>query len=99
MASNSKKNPPKMTSDEIVFRGIKTIVREKKSWSGTMTLLATAIRKVNFTVEEKSVMPKSPSALRVVVNKVVNRLRHRGISVKFGRTTDHTRTRFVRFAR
>ena len=99
MASNSKKNPLRMTSDEIVFRGIKTIVREKKSWSGTMTLLANSIRKVNFTVEERSVMPKSPSALRVVVNKVVNRLRHRGISVKFGRTTDHTRTRFVRFAR
>lgn len=99
MASNSKKNPRQLTSDELVFRGIKTIVRTKRSWLGTMTNLIAAIHEVKLNAEEKRVMPKSPSALRVVVNRVVNRLRSRGISVKFGRTTDHTRTRFVRFAR
>lgn len=99
MASKSKKNSRELTSDEIVFRGIKSIVRQSKSWSGTMTRLSTAISEIKLTAAEKQVMPKSPSALRVVLNRVVNRLRSRGISVKFGRTTDHSRTRFVRFAR
>lgn len=99
MASKSKKNPLKITSEELVFRGIKTIVRTKRSWLGTMTNLISAIREFKLNAEEKRVMPKSPSALRVVVNRVVNRLRSRGISVRFGRTTDHTRTRFVKFAR
>lgn len=99
MASNSKNNTRELTSDELVFRGIKTIVREKKRWTGTMTSLISAILDRKLNAEERVVMPKSPSALRVVVNRVVNRLRSRGISVKFGRTTDHNRTRFVRFAR
>ena len=99
MASNSKKNPLQITSEELVFRGIKTIVNEKRSWTGTMTSLSIAIRKNKLTANEKRVMPKGPAALRVIVNRVVNRLRSRGVSVQFGRTTDHMRTRFVKFAR
>jgi len=99
MASNSKKNPQKVTSDELVFRGIKSMIRNRRSWSGTMTDLISVIRNTKLSTEENHVMPKGPAALRVVVNRVVNRLRSRGISVKFGRTTDHMRTRFVKFAR
>jgi hypothetical protein len=99
MASNSKKSTSRLTSDELVFRGIKSIVRAGRVWAGTMTRLESEIRSSDLSTEERAVMPKSPSALRVVVNRVVNRLRNRGISVKFGRKTDHSRTRFVRFAR
>ena len=47
---------------------------------------------------KSQILPGSPGALRVVLDRVVNRIRSRGIGVRFGRTSDHSRTRFVRFA-
>lgn len=86
--------------DEVVFRGI-TSVMERQSvsiWTGTMTNLTTALNRV-LSRRQRTLLPGSPGALRVVINRVVNRLRNRGISVRFGRTPDHIRTRYVRFAR
>lgn len=106
MASNSKRNTTKTTNTEvtdigdIALRGIKSIVDSQGVWTGTMTSLQTALKRTKvLSVNQKSLLPRSPSALRIAVNRVVNRLRSRGIGVKFGRTTDHTRTRFVRFTR
>lgn len=100
MASNSKTNtrriPVTSSIDDTVMTSILTVVGSK-AWMGTMTELKTALSRV--LGRRRSVLPGSPGALRVVINRVVNRLRNRRISVRFLRTTDHARTRLVRFAR
>jgi len=85
--------------DDVIFRGVSSIVerQSKGIWLGTMTELTTALNRV-LSKNQRSISPGSPSALRVVINRVVNRLRNRGIGVRFGRTSDQSRTRFVRFA-
>lgn len=87
-----------VNNDELVLNGVLSMISssEESPWTGTMTELKNTLVKVTGKKDSKS-LPQSPSALRVVLNRVVNRLRNRKISVKFGRTTDHTRTRFVKF--
>jgi hypothetical protein len=96
MASNSKKN----SVDEVVLNGVLTVVKSNPTrvWSGRMTELGEALVKV-VSKKHSAVLPGSPSALRVVLNRVVNRLRSRSVGVRFVRTTDHTRNRMVRFTR
>lgn len=101
MASRSKTNVQVNSVESVVFNGVMSVVsgvRKGRSWTGTMTDLQSALVS-QLSRKESSVLPGSPSALRVVLNRVVNKLRNRSVSVKFGRTTDHTRTRYVRFAR
>lgn len=96
MASNRQQN---IKVNEIVMNGILSIIDNKNStWQGTMTELSSALSR-NLGRKQSQMLPGSPSALRVAVNRVVNRIRARGISVRFARTTDHMRTRFVKFAR
>jgi hypothetical protein len=87
-------------TDEIVLGGILTVLTNQNSpnWIGTMTNLQTALNRV-LSRAQRNRLPGSPSALRLAINRVVNRLRNRGVGVRFGRTTDHSRTRFVRFSR
>ena len=91
-----------VTSDinELVFRGIISVMEGQSgsTWTGTMTNLTTALNRV-MSRRQRTLLPGSPGALRVVINRVVNRLRNRGIGVRFNRTTDHARTRYVRFTR
>ena len=84
--------------NELVFTKMIQIVENQSgsNWTGTMSKLRTALNKVS-SKNQREVLPGSPGALRVVLNRVANRLRNRGIGVRFARTTDHTRTRFVRF--
>lgn len=92
-------NKTQTSNDEVVLNGVLAMAAANKSatpWTGTMTQLKDTLIKVMGRKDGK-LLPQSPSALRVVLNRVVNRLRNRKISVKFGRTTDHTRTRFVKF--
>lgn len=98
MALNSKTNAAQINVDDVVFGSIKTLVGRQRVFVGTMTDLSSALTKI-LGRKRSEVLPGSPGALRVVVNRVVNRLRNRSISVKFTRTTDHSRTRLVRFAR
>lgn len=91
MASNSNKS----NVNEMVLGGILRL-STKSVWTGTMTELRTSLNRV-LTRSQRNKLPGSPGALRMVVNKVANRLRNRGIGVRFGRTTDHARTRFVKF--
>lgn len=80
--------------EDTVLQGVLNIINSNKVWLGTMTDLGNRLIK---KLGKKAVLPGSPSALRVVLNRVANRLRKRGVGVKFGRTTDRTRTRYVRF--
>jgi uncharacterized protein len=86
--------------NDVVYRGITSIMERQSvlNWVGTMTNLTTALNRV-LSQRQRTILPGSPSALRLVINRVANRLRSRGIGVRFGRTTDHSRTRFVKFAR
>lgn len=98
--STSVRGTTQINVDDVVLSGILTVlVRSNvRGWSGTMTDLQVALVRV-LGKRRSQALPGSPGALRVVVNRVVNRLRTRGISVRFTRTPDHARTRFVRFSR
>jgi hypothetical protein len=100
MASNSKTNTTNINVDDVVLNGILEVLKKSnvKVWSGTMTELNSALVRV-LGRKRSEILPGSPGALRTVTNRVVNRLRNRKVSVKFVRTTDHTRTRLVRFTR
>lgn len=90
----------KLNVNDIVLNGIIQLLDRNPAvvWQNTMTNLNSNLAKV-LGKKQATSLPKSPSALRMVVNRVVNRLRSRGVGVRFGRTPDHTRTRFVRFTR
>ena len=90
--------PEQTNVSEVVFTKLNTVMNNQSgsNWVGTMTNLMSALNRVS-SKRQRSILPKSPSALRLVINKVANRLRSRGIGVKFGRTPDHARTRFVKF--
>lgn len=101
MTSNSKKTVSKTTTQSIeslVFNGVVSVVRKGTAWTGTMTDLNTALVST-LGKKTAAMLPGSPSALRVVLNRVVSKLRNNKVSVKFGRTTDHSRTRYVKFSR
>lgn len=97
MTYNSKKN----LVDNLVLNGVLTVLNnhdssKQESWIGTMTELNSALVKV-LGKKQANNLPGSPSSLRVVLNRIINRLRNRKISVKFARTNDHFRTRYVKF--
>lgn len=100
MTSNSKTNVRK-NNDDLVLNSILTMLNAStKVWIGTMTEVNANIGPITSTLMGRSArknLPGSPAALRVVLNRIAPRLRSRGIGVKFLRSTDHTRTRLVRF--
>lgn len=92
-------NSKTVSVDNLVLEGVlKVLNKDNSSWIGTMTELNMTLVKV-LGKKQAFNLPGSPSALRVVLNRVVNRLRNRKVSVKFARTNDHVRTRYVRFTR
>lgn len=84
-------------NDDQLLSSILGVISKNNSWAGTMTDLRLDL--VKFLGKRNSVIvPGSPGALRVVINRILNKLRVRGVSVKFTRAPDRTRTRFVRFS-
>lgn len=100
MAYNSKKSTDQINVDDMILNGVLTLVNNEPQnfWQGTMTELKTNLTKL-VGKRLASYLPGSPSSLRIVINRMVNRLRNRKVSVKFKRTSDHMRTRLVRFGR
>jgi len=95
MASNNREND--QVSDSILA-GVLALLNRRTSgeWVGTMSELDNSlVRVLGKKIPEN--WPRSPSALRVALNKAVNRLRVRKVTVRFGRTSDHMRTRYVKF--
>lgn len=70
--------------------------KSKSTWVGTMTELHSAMMRVAGRKNSRQ-LPQSASSLRVVLNRVINRVRCRGITVNFSRSTDYNRTRLVTF--
>jgi hypothetical protein len=93
MVSNKSNN--ETNSTDLVFHSVLSLL-EKGNWSGTMTQLGNILRK-NLSRETRKVLPRSSSALRLTLNRVVSRIRNQGVSVKFVRSSDSTRTRLVKF--
>lgn len=81
--------------DNLVLEGILSIMNANYQWLGTMTELNLLLSKVL----KNNKLPGSPAVLRIVLNRITNRIRNRGIGVKFGRMTGYNRTRFVKFTR
>lgn len=104
MARNKRtvrKSSTVTTVETVVLNGVNQVLRNVRRgsvWTGTMTELNSALVSTLGRRASAS-LPGSPSALRVVLNRVVRRLRSNGVSVRFGRTTDHARTRYVSFSR
>lgn len=98
MTYNNSSSVQSANVDDVVLNGVlKVLDRGNHAWSGTMTQLgSTLVRTVGKSSSED--LPNSPSALRVVLNRVVNRLRSRGVSVKFVRAGGTPGTRLVKFA-
>jgi hypothetical protein len=95
MASNNRNTTNSDTTvDDRVLLGVLDILDRNVFWRGTMTDLNSELSR---KYRRSHRLPGSPSALRVVLNRVVARLRSRKISVQFGRATDYIRTRYVRF--
>ncbi len=100
MAFKNKKSNQKNTMtdsvDNVVLEGVLKVAdsRKQNAWEGTMTDLNSMLVRVLGTKKSK-MLPGSPSSLRVVLNRIMNRLRVRGVKVTFGRMTDRVRTRFV----
>lgn len=92
-------NSKTVSVDNLILEGVlKVLDKSDSSWVGTMTELNVALVKV-LGKRQSNILPGSPSALRIVLNRVVNRLRTRKVSVKFARSNDHIRTRYVKFTR
>ncbi len=89
--------------DNLVLNSVLDVTDTTKSWVGTLTdLNKTFVTLAGGGKVGKQVakaLPGSPSALRVVLNRVANRIRTRGVSLKFGRTKDSSRTRYVQLIR
>lgn len=91
-----KINVDRELNQNIQTRILTLLNRKNGHWNGTMTELNTAIT-AGLRRATPSNWPKTPSVLRRVINGVVYSLRRSGVRVQFGRTTDHSRTRFVSF--
>ncbi len=98
MASNSTLKQNKNSVSNKLLNGVITIVnRRTQPWTGTMTELDLALVNLMHGSTPTN-WPGSPSALRVALNRVVKRIRGAGISVRFSRSTDHSRSRLVEFS-
>lgn len=93
----SKMNISKEFNQEIQNRIRKVLSRNQGVWVGTMSELNIAITTGIRKSEYNSFWPKTPSVMRRVINTMIPSLSHSGVRTTFGRTTDHSRTRFVCF--
>ena len=86
----------KINKEDVVLNAVLSLVSSNTTWVGTMTALRRNLLKVVDKSLSKNI-PRSESALRTTLNRVVNRIRVRRISVMFGRTHDHAGIKFVKF--
>lgn len=85
-------------TDTVLLNGIVRVVgRRVTPWVGSMTELSTALNRVVRNVPAG--WPENPRGLRAGVDRVIAKLRRAGIKTSFGRTSDHSRKRFVTFVR
>lgn len=67
------------------------------TWNGSMTDLEASLRRI--VRRSISNWPQNPRGMRASLDRVVTKLRRLGVKTRFGRTSDHSRKRFVEFTR
>ena len=82
------------STDDVVLKGIINLLEKNHYWKGTMTSLGKDLIK-SVNKKYAVLLPGSPSALRIVINIIINRLRNRKVRIKFSRTPDKIRTRYI----
>ncbi len=82
--------------DDVVVNGVVAVMDNsfEQTWKGSMSELGVFLNHALRSTEDVRDLPRSPSALRVALNRVADRLRSRGIGVQFGRNHEQ---RFVQF--
>lgn len=73
-----------MNINDAIMNSVLDVVNSSQEWSGTMTDLGAKIKN-RIPKDLRQEFPKSPRNLRVSLNKIVYRLRARGVSVKFNK--------------
>jgi hypothetical protein len=98
MAYTQENTSPNFSTEEVVFYGVLKILDsiDDQIWFGSMTDLNADLVRV-LKKDSVALLPRSPSALRVVLNRLVHRIRNRGVSVKFGKTNGTNSMRYVKF--
>jgi hypothetical protein len=97
-ATKTATTATKTNLDSVFVSGVARLLRNKAStWTGSMTELEASLRKV---VRRQNVSwPSNPRAMRATVDRLLPDLKKAGVKVRFGRTNDHNRKRFVEFGR
>jgi|GEM_PF-6993175 len=104
MSKTQVSNVSVVSADDLVLNSVLEVLSRhglmsdnvRQEWVGTMTDLRVELVRAVGRKQAVS-LPKSASALRVVLDRVVRRIRCRGVTVKFTRSPDSSRTRLVRF--
>jgi hypothetical protein len=91
MFNNNENN---VSVDDVIVQTVANFIQTTSNWTGTMTQLSRKIARVAGK-GNRNYLPGSPSALRKVIDRNIRRIRSRGVSVRFSRASDRTRTRFV----
>jgi hypothetical protein len=88
MASKRQLNSSTQNTNNALFQGITQLMRRRTHpWVGTMTELKQTLEtRAPYGITPTG-WPASPSSFRMALNRVVNRLRNAGISVRFNRST------------
>ena len=75
------------TVDNIILNAVQNVVSKRgdKGIDATLTQVQKTIY-TNISKEDRKILPKSPSSLRIVLNRIINRLKVRGIRLNFTRT-------------
>lgn len=87
--------------DNIVLNAVVSFVESKKTKTSEMTYTMTQLNNAIIkTIGKKTVeqWPGSPAALRVVLNRLVNKLRARKVSLSFSKTAGSNSKRVVKVA-
>jgi len=79
----------------VLSKTLRTMENNHSSFVGTMTSLKAKINRI-CSKGQRTALPKSPAALRVVVNRIANRLRSRGVSLFFRRTAQARLASFLK---
>jgi hypothetical protein len=94
--NQTKKQHKNQMLDTLVLGVQRLMKRRSTALVLTMTQLDKVLQNQLSSLPQN--WPGSPSALRVSLNQVLNRLRNAGVKVRFYRSTNHTRTRLAMFS-
>jgi hypothetical protein len=79
--------------DDMVLNAVVSYLSNVSEVKNTITNITKAMIS-NMPNKERKMFPTHPATVRVILNRITNRLRSRGITIQFSRGSDSMRTRF-----